>query len=949
MSLRRMIPIVLSMAAVLVLAAPAAVAQTTWYVDDVTDPNEDGSAAHPFDTIQEGIDAAVDSDTVEVADGTYTGTGNRNLDFLGKAITVHSASGSASCTIDCESSARGVYFHQSEGAAAVLDGFTITNATGSAYGGAILCYGSSPTISNCVITNGTPSGTPGSGGGIGCYQGDPTITNCTITGCTAANAGGGIYCYSADPTITGCTITGNHANYNYGGGGIALYGSSPTIANCIIAENTTAAPGWGGGVLIYGDSSPAIVNCLISDNQGTNGGGGIAMYGSFSGAPTFTNCTIAGNTADVGYGLYVNDGGTPLATNCILWDDSSSEIVGTDITVIYCDVMDDDPDDATVYAGTANIDDDPLFADPNAADYHLGSGSPCTDAGDDSAVPAWATTDLDDNPRIGCAAVDLGAYESSFGGIELVCPADESVECLAGVPDADFAGGSASDSCGGDPTVTHEGDTDNGGTGCAGDPLIIARTYRATRAADDFEECTQTITVVDATAPVLAVPADITVECDASTAPSDTGEATATDNCDAAPVVEFSDSVADGACAQESTITRTWTATDTCGNSASADQVITVVDTTAPVLTVDTTPIIVTDADCSGAEAVTLPAATATDNCDTSVAITNDAPTELPAGETTTVTFTATDACGNTDTAQVDVTVEYGATIRVIARKFTVGFGTRPCVGRAPLDGITVAAFEYSAGSCAWEQLSNNWWILCWALPDIFANCTPVTTAVTNEYGLAYLDVPPGNYVVASHFDADGDGELDMYLGRYTCCLQCGEMETERLFMLHLACGRRTCGKWHRRTGSELIMVEPDEVVWDGEEQSYPFVFDSEGDWDVTVSVEPPEGFVSDYDELSEEVDNDLEAVQFSITEVGSDLVPTQTRFEVLHHGQRHVIKSEIGIRLTPDYARQRGFDVEQLRARGLIKEQAPQKQTPHKQASQKQTTQKASLRVEEP
>ncbi len=51
-------------------------------------------------TIQAGIDAAMDGDIVLVADGTWTGVGNRDIDFLGKAITVRSENGPDSCIID---------------------------------------------------------------------------------------------------------------------------------------------------------------------------------------------------------------------------------------------------------------------------------------------------------------------------------------------------------------------------------------------------------------------------------------------------------------------------------------------------------------------------------------------------------------------------------------------------------------------------------------------------------------------------------------------------------------------------------------------------------------------------------------------------------------------------------------------------------------------------------
>ncbi len=122
-----------------------------------------------YATIQAAIDACVNGDVVIVADGIYTGTGNRDIDFLGKAITVRSEHGAAGCIIDAQGSVssphRGFRVHSGETAAATLAGFTIQ--TGRApyedpcqySGGGILCRdGASPTIRDCIIrSNSTQS------------------------------------------------------------------------------------------------------------------------------------------------------------------------------------------------------------------------------------------------------------------------------------------------------------------------------------------------------------------------------------------------------------------------------------------------------------------------------------------------------------------------------------------------------------------------------------------------------------------------------------------------------------------------------------------------------------------------------------------------------------------------------------------------------------------------
>lgn len=82
-------------------------------------------------TIQAGIDAAVHGDTVLVADGCYSGDGNRDIDFQGKAIEVVSENGSEFTVIDCGAIIsdyhRGFYFCNGETNQSKLDGFRVIN------------------------------------------------------------------------------------------------------------------------------------------------------------------------------------------------------------------------------------------------------------------------------------------------------------------------------------------------------------------------------------------------------------------------------------------------------------------------------------------------------------------------------------------------------------------------------------------------------------------------------------------------------------------------------------------------------------------------------------------------------------------------------------------------------------------------------------------------------
>ena len=264
-------------------------------------------------------------------------------------------------------------------------------------------------------------------------------------------------------------------------------------------------------------------------------------------------------------------------------------------------------------------------------------------------------------------------------------------------------------------------ETNNGGTGCAGSPLVLTRVFTVTDNAGNVQTCTQTITVVDNVAPGISCPANVTVQCTASTLPANTGSATSTDNCDATPTVTFNDVTVGGACPQERTITRTWTTTDDCGNTNTCVQTITVDDSVAPAIVCPANVTIL----CT---ASTLPAntgtATATDNCDGAPVVSfTDATVAgaCPQERTITRTWRATDACGNSSTCAQTIVVDDNAapsivcpanvTIQCTASTLPANTGsataTDNCDG-APLVTFTDATV---AGGCPQERTITRTWI----------------------------------------------------------------------------------------------------------------------------------------------------------------------------------------------------------------------------------------------
>ena len=223
-------------------------------------------------------------------------------------------------------------------------------------------------------------------------------------------------------------------------------------------------------------------------------------------------------------------------------------------------------------------------------------------------------------------------------------PADYTVECSEEMP-MDVA--TASDNCG-DVTIEVGSETTPGN---ATGNYVITRTFTATDDAGNSTSTSQTITVVDTTAPILNVPADYTAEC-SDEMPMD--DATASDNCGEVSI-EVTSQTTVGNAAGNYVITRTFTATDDAGNASSATQTITVVDTTSPEFT-----FVPADYAVECSDDMPMDNATAADNCGE---VTIEVTSEIVAGDATgdyviVRSFTATDDAGNSSSATQTITVQ---------------------------------------------------------------------------------------------------------------------------------------------------------------------------------------------------------------------------------------------------------------------------------------------------
>ena len=295
-----------------------------------SDDGGDGSAENPFETIQKGVDIAIDMDTVYVSNGIYEG----GISISNKAISIIGESREET-KINQPISSPQISIIECEAGTTRVENFIIESGS-SNNGGGIFSSESTIEVENVDFSNNFSSN---NGAAINSIESTVKVQNSTFSLNTCNSLGGAIY---VDPLSTceiynssfdnngalwggaiatvgggkllveGCNISfntasGNNPNPDYdyptfgGGGGIYQEWSDSLEIYDTEIINNTAATGAGGGIAIYLSNDIIIDNIVLSDNSSSgpdypSGGGGAAFYRADN--VLFENSTIANNVSN---------------------------------------------------------------------------------------------------------------------------------------------------------------------------------------------------------------------------------------------------------------------------------------------------------------------------------------------------------------------------------------------------------------------------------------------------------------------------------------------------------------------------------------------------------------------------------------------------------------------------------------------------------------------------
>jgi len=393
-----------------------------WYVDLDNAGSGDGlSWTTAFQTIQEGIDAAFTAGGGEVwvGEGIYIEQRTHPDGALEMKEGVDLYSGFIGFTggeggFETERSQRDWTTHM-----ATING-SVSRSGSAAYH--VILGASNATLDGFHVTGGNANNENGSydwpqdcGGGMcNTSVSGLVVVNCNFYDNYAYVDGGCVFNGSATGiTFQNCIFQNSECSDGGGGGMCNQWSSQVAVRECLF-DNNVSGIGCGGGMFTLSSSNDTVVNSYFVGNRAAVGG---AMAAESTGILLVTNCTTYQNTSTWGQGgaLGVRGTGTGTVTNCIFWGDSSPEVTLATGGITYSDIQGG-------FAGTGNINLEPLFADVAGFNFRLQTGSPCIDTGTATGAPFRDNSNFprpNDIPGVGSdginAGFDMGAFEYYAG------------------------------------------------------------------------------------------------------------------------------------------------------------------------------------------------------------------------------------------------------------------------------------------------------------------------------------------------------------------------------------------------------------------------------------------------------------------------------------------------------------------------------------------------------
>lgn len=440
-----------ALSAALLLTATSACGGTLFVKPTGNDTQSGASWALAKQTIPGAIAAALAGDQLWVASGTYT-----QLVTLKPGVAMYGGFNGTETSFSqrnlglnfaiLDGRSQGIVVTVTNaGTDTRVDGFIITGGSGINGAGIFIDVAAPTIIYNTIIRN-TTSGGAGAGIFINGYlvvsNAQPVILDNFISQNFSRGANGdagGIAISGASPLIGYNRVLGNFAGRFCGGIGCWKDCHAILVDNVIEgnAASLESSIGVGGGVFATASdlngnfiqgaiSAPVITDNVIAAN-GAPAGAGIALIDSNTGSASVINNTIVANT---GSGVYWGGASPSNCNNVVAFNSVGFE----QFDISASAVKNNDVFGNTVLGGktdfvglpnptgaNGNISIDPKFANFRIGNFHLQSGSPCIDAGlNSAAVTGYPDADL--NTRIVGAAVDIGAYESTGATLSAPTP-----------------------------------------------------------------------------------------------------------------------------------------------------------------------------------------------------------------------------------------------------------------------------------------------------------------------------------------------------------------------------------------------------------------------------------------------------------------------------------------------------------------------------------------------